>query len=55
MDLAPLIVIVAFVALVALSTWARAQSEGGIGSPRSGLKPPGEPGDSDPLQGRLDV
>jgi hypothetical protein len=47
MDLAPLIVIVAFVALVALSTWVRTQSDGAAGSPRSGLKPPGEPGDTD--------
>jgi hypothetical protein len=47
MDLSPLIVIVAFVALVALSTWGRTQSDDATGSPRSGLKPPGEPGDTD--------
>jgi len=53
MDLAPLIVIVVFVALIALSIWSRTQSDTGPGSPRSGLKPPGEPGDTDRPDGGI--
>ena len=52
MDLAPLIVIVVFIALIAFSTASRVRPDDY--GPRD-MKPPGEPGDSDPLQGRFDV
>jgi hypothetical protein len=52
MDLAPLIVIVFFVGIIALSIWSRTQNES-AGSPRTELKPPGEPGDKDRPDGGI--
>jgi hypothetical protein len=52
MDLGPWIVLVLFIALIAFSMASRTRPDD-YGS--SDMKPPGEPGDSDPLQGRFDV
>ena len=50
--LGPLIVLAIFVALIAFSMTSRTRPD--AYGPRD-MKPPGEPGDSDPLQGRFDV
>jgi hypothetical protein len=52
MDLGPWIVLAIFIALMAFSIGSRSQPDGN-GS--NDLRPPGEPGDTDPLQGRYDV
>ena len=52
MDLGPWIVLAIFIALIAFSMASRTQPDG-HGS--NDLKSPGEPGDSDPTQGRFDV
>jgi hypothetical protein len=50
MDLTPLIVLVVFVAVIALSIWSRTRDDS-AGRPGSELKPPGEPGDTDRADG----
>jgi len=50
--LGPLIVLVIFIALDAFSMASRTRPDDY--GPRD-MKPPGEPGDSDPVQGRFDV
>ena len=50
--LGPFIVLGIFIALIAFSMASRVRS--GDYGPRD-MKRPGEPGDSDPLQGRFDV
>jgi hypothetical protein len=52
MDLSPLIVIVGFVAVIALSIWSRTQ-DNSAGRPGRELKPPGEPGDKDRPDGGI--
>jgi hypothetical protein len=52
MDVGPWIVLVLFLALIAFSMASRTRPDDS--RPRD-MKPPGEPGDSDPLQGRFDV